>query len=69
LKAPGALAANLDRDGHQRLVTRLTALDAGLHAADPALVDLGFVLERLALGSDHRAAQLLQDQPRRLIAR
>lgn len=39
-----------------------------LHAADPALVDLDLCLQGLALGGDHRPAQLLQHQPGGLIA-
>ena len=37
--------------------------------ADHGLIDLNLIAEQLALGSNHRPAQLLQDQPRRLIAR
>jgi hypothetical protein len=40
-----------------------------LDAADEELIDLDLAAQRLALGRDHGAAQLVQDQPRGLIAR
>src|SRR3954453_11910875 len=69
-QAPGSGAADLDRGTDQRLLSKpAAALKALLVAAEPELVDLDLALEQLALRRDHRAAQLLQDQPRRLIAR
>ncbi len=66
----GALAANFDRDAPERLLAALApALEACFVTTEEELVDLDLVRERRALGRDHRAAQLLQDQPRRLIAR
>src|SRR5215218_6499357 len=65
-----AAPANLNRDPDQRLVTaRTTALTPFIEATEIELVDLDLARQRLALGRDHRAPQLLQDQPRRLIAR
>src|SRR5215216_5544157 len=65
-----AAPANLNRDPDQRLVTaRTTALTPYIEATEIELVDLDLARQRLALGRDHRAPQLLQDQPRRLIAR
>ncbi len=62
-------SSNLDRGTHQRLLAVLAAaLEAFLVATQPELVDLDFAREGAALGGDHRPAQLLQDQPRGLIA-
>ncbi len=67
---PRSMPANLDHSTDERLLAVLAAaFETFLVAAEPELVDLDLALQELALGSDHRPAQLLQDQPRRLVAR
>ena len=44
-------------------------MSALLVPAEPEVVDLHLALQGLALGGHHRPAQLLQDQPCRLVAR
>ncbi len=69
-QAPGAVAADLDRDSDQHLLSALApASEAFFVAAEEELVDLDHALEQLTLRGDHRAAQLLEDQPRGLIPR
>jgi hypothetical protein len=67
---PGAVAANLDRPGHDRLLA--VALPA---TAPPSLDPTGMGLAQLrrarkpvALGSRHRKPKLLQHRPGRLVA-
>ena len=69
-RRPEPGAADLDRDADERLLAALAAaFEAFLVAAEEELVDLDLALQQLALGRDHRPAQLLQHQPRGLIAR
>src|SRR5665809_51769 len=64
------MPANLNRGTDERLLAALAAaFEALLVPAEPEVVDLYLALQGLALGSHHRPAQLLQDQPRRLVAR
>jgi hypothetical protein len=68
--APRPGSADLDHDAHQGFLAPLTAaFEAHLLTAEIELVDLHLILERLTLGRHHRPSELLQDQPRRLIAR
>jgi hypothetical protein len=62
--------AHLDHDPDQGLLA-VPASDISSLAAssDQGLIDLDLAAERLALGGDHRSAQLLQDQPASLVAR
>jgi hypothetical protein len=61
---------DLDRDADERLLAALAApFEAFFVAAEEELVDLYLVLELLALGRDHRSAQLVQDQPGGLVTR
>src|SRR5436190_7346120 len=67
-QASRAAAADLDGDPDERLLAALAAArKAFLVAAQEELVDLDLALERLALGGDHRATQLVQHRPRRLM--
>src|SRR5918994_4115867 len=69
-QTPRAAPANLNRDPDERLVAaRTTALTPFIQATEVELVDLDLARQRLTLGRDHRVPQLLQDEPRRLIAR
>jgi hypothetical protein len=64
-----ALATDLDDDADQGLALALApATAAVVVATDEGLVNLDLPVQRLALGGDHRPAQLLQDQPGGLIA-
>jgi hypothetical protein len=69
-QAPRALAAQLDRRGVDRLagIGFAPATTAFLDAADGEVVDLDGAGERVAFGRGHRSAQLVQHQPRGLIA-
>jgi hypothetical protein len=68
-KPSRARPADLDRHPAKRLLPALTpAAPAFLEPSEDELVDLHVVFQRLALGSHHRAAKLLQDQPCGLIA-
>jgi hypothetical protein len=63
-----APAADLDDHANEGLLA-VPAGDASLAGLpDQGLVDLDLAAEGLALGGDHRQAQLLQDQPSGLIA-
>jgi hypothetical protein len=69
-QAPRALAAQLDRGGNDRLagVGLAPGAAAFLDAADVEVIDLDGTHKRVALGRDHGPAQLVQHQPRRLVA-
>jgi len=62
------LVARLHGNRHDRLAASATATRAGATGANVALVDLNGAAEQLASGEHHRAAQLVQPRPRRLIA-
>ena len=69
-QASRASAADLDGDDDQRVAIVIAPADTGRRASpDEALVDFDLALQQLTFGRDHRAAQLVQDHPRRLIAR
>ncbi len=69
-QASGAVTADLDRDSDQHLLSALApASEALFVAAEEELVDLDLALERLTLRGDHRAAQLLENQPPGFIPR
>jgi hypothetical protein len=69
-QAPGAVAADLDRNPDQRLAGALSAAaEVGIAATEEALVDLDLAGERLALRGDHRTTQLVQDDPGGLVTR
>jgi hypothetical protein len=61
-------AALLDRDQHRRLLLGSTAVFAGCDAADVGLVNLDLASEPIAAGPDHRASELMQQRPGRLVA-
>jgi hypothetical protein len=64
------LAADLDRGADQCLLAVLAAaFEPVFVASQQELVDLDLARQQATLGRDHRAPQLLQDQPRGLIAR
>ena len=66
--APGAGAADLNGHDDQCLDALLAATpEPRLVAADEALVDLDSPGERLPLGIDHGATQLVEHRPRRLV--
>ena len=59
----------LDGGTDEGLVAALTpAFEPFFEAAEEELVDFDLIEQRAALRGDHRAAQLVQDQPRRLVA-
>ena len=62
-----ASTADLDGDADQGLVVAATPAVLGTTAADQTLVDFDRTDKRLARGSNHRPAQLVQHEPRRLI--
>src|SRR5215211_1434811 len=67
-QATRAGPVNLNRDADERLLAaRTTARAPLLQATEVELVDLNLALERLALGRDHRAPQLVQHHPRGLV--
>ena len=75
LAAPAAVGVlspgrELDHGPDQRLLAVLAAaLEPVFMASLEELVDLDLTGQKASLGSDHRAPEFLQAQPRRLIAR
>jgi hypothetical protein len=68
LSRPRGPASDLHRTHNDRLVNDLPpAAQAGFRATDVGLVDLHPVPEQLSIGSDHRAPQLVQHGPSRLV--
>jgi len=62
--ASGALASNLDRSDHQRLVAQLAAsAKVDLRAADIRLVHLDLVAQQIATWAHHCAPELVQERP------
>jgi hypothetical protein len=66
--AAGFAASGLDGTGDQRLAGRTAAALARFRAADMGLVSLDPLRQRLAVGSNHRPADLVQPSPGRLVA-
>ena len=67
-KPARASAASLDGDHHELLSNRVAASSAPrVDAAHEALVDLDLGAQGLALGRDHRPAQLLEHEPGSLV--
>ena len=65
----GGLAPDFHCAHDQRLVQELAAaLEAGLVPPQVGLVDLDLLPQRLPLGVDHSAAELVQERPGRLVA-
>ncbi len=65
------LRSPLDGDGNQQRLAILPlppALETGLSAADPRLVDLDLTGQPGPVGVDHRPAQLVEQGPGRLVA-
>src|SRR6266496_285520 len=66
--AQGPAWQGFDGDGRNRLAQQAASGLAPFRAAEVALVDLELASELVASGPHHRAAQLVQDHPARLVA-